>query len=660
MMGRYVLPWFGGGPAVWTSCMLFFQVLLVAGYAYAHWLGSRTNTRLQTWIHSVLLAASLIFLPLAPRAILAKQAASDDPSGRILLVLAICMGGPYFMLSATGPLLQRWFHLSHPGRSPWRLYSLSNLGSFLALLTYPFAIEPFLRLQTQAWMWTILYAGFVVLCGWTAWTIRPAPDSRLPTPDSSPPSIWTILFWIALAACGSTLLLATTNLICQDIAVIPFLWVAPLSIYLLTFVLTFESERWYHRARFAVAAGVFVPAGCVLAAAAVVVPAKWQIVVALAALFVTCMVCHGELARSRPQPRYLTTFYLAIAAGGALGGILVALICPHVFAEFSEYPIGLAGACLLGFLGWMRTGELKQWTRGNLTVRIPLMALLLGGMSAVVTTAMNGNDQAIARYRNFYGILRVTQYDQPPNGTVRKLTHGLTVHGMQFQDEPQRTWATTYYGPHSGVGIVLSALRDGPRRVAIVGLGVGTIAAWSKPGDTFRFYEINPQVFGVAHDWFTYLKDSKARIEPVLGDARVQLERELANENPGKFDVIAVDAFTSDAIPMHLLTSECGDVYRRHLAPGGLLLFHISNRLLRLDPVTRGLARHLGWEAVRFLSPQDEHTGESTTRWVLVTANSEFLQRPEIEANLSAWNKADPAPIQWSDDFGSLWHVLNF
>jgi spermidine synthase len=231
---------------------------------------------------------------------------------------------------------------------------------------------------------------------------------------------------------------------------------------------------------------------------------------------------------------------------------------------------------------------------------------------------------------------------------------------MQFLDEPQRTWATTYYGPHSGIGIVLNALRGGPRRVAIVGLGVGTIAAWGQTGDTFRFYEINPQVFEVAHNWFTYLKDSKARIESVLGDARVQLERELANGHPGRFDVIAVDAFTSDAIPMHLLTTECGDIYRRHLAPGGLLLFHISNRLLMLDPVVRGLARRLGWEAVRFLSYQDEHLGESTARWVLVTANSEFLQRPEVAGNVSAWGKGDGAPVEWTDDFGSLWHVLNF
>jgi SAM-dependent methyltransferase len=666
MMGRYVLPWFGGGPAVWTTCMLFFQVVLVAGYAYAHWLGSRVTTRLQSSIHLALLAGSLLFLPLAPRAILARQAVSDDPSGRILLVLAVTIGGPYFMLSATGPLLQRWFHLSQPGRSPWRLYSLSNFGSFLALLSYPFAIEPFLRLQTQAWMWTALYAGFVLLCGWTAWTMRSPqpPDSRLPAPDDSlsspPPTFWTIAFWIGLAACGSTLLLATTNLICQDIAVIPFLWVAPLSIYLLTFVIAFESDRWYHRAGFATAAGVLVPAGCVVTAAAIVVPPWWQIGVGLVALFVACMVGHGELARSRPQARYLTTFYLSIAAGGGLGGVFVALVCPHVFREFSEYPIGLAAACLLGFVGWMRTGAFAQWTRGRLAVRIPLMALLIGGMTAVATAVMSGNPQAVARWRNFYGILRVTESAEPPNGPSRRLTHGLTVHGMQFLNPPQRTWPTTYYGPHSGVGIVLNALRGGPRRVAVIGLGAGTIAAWGRSGDTFRFYEINPDVFDIAHTWFSYLKDTKATIEPVLGDARVQLERELASDHAGQFDVIAVDAFSSDAIPMHLLTAECGDIYRRHLAPGGLLLFHISNRLLKLDPVTRGLARHLGWEAVRFLTPRNDQTGESVARWVLMTANTAFLEMPEIGLNVTGWGKGEPPPIAWTDDFASLWHVLSF
>ena len=658
LMGRYVLPWFGGGPMVWTSCMLFFQVLLVGGYAYAHWLASRRNSRVQSYIHAGLLTLSLLFLPLDPRGILSNQASSADPSGRILFVLAATIGGPYFMLSATGPLLQRWLHLSEPDQPPWRLYALSNLGSFLALLSYPFAIEPYLTLRAQSWIWSALYVAFAALCGWTAWTLRPVAGKKSASGEEGGPGISQILLWAAFAACGSILLLATTNLICQDIAVVPFLWVAPLSVYLLTFVLVFEGERWYHRSRLAVAAGLLVPAGCAIMVAAIAVPAGWQLVVCLGTLFVTCMICHGELARARPAPEHLTSFYLAIAAGGAAGGVFVAILSPRLFTEYSEYPIGLAAACLLGFAGWIRTGALADWKSGKLAVRIPLMALLIGAMTSMVTTTANRNYPAVAKFRNFYGILRVSDEEDSLKREFRELTHGRIRHGFQFFGYPQSTWPTTYYGPHSGVGIVLNALTGPQRRVAVIGLGTGTLAAWGRPGDTFRFYEIDPDVVAVAKNWFTYLKDSKARTEIVLGDARVQLERELTRGDVPQFDVIAVDAFSGDAIPLHLLTAECGDVYRRHLAPGGMLLFHISNRLLQLDPVARGLAKHLGWRAVRFASPSDVETGESSATWVLMTANENFLAQPEIGGRESKWSKGEPAPITWTDDFASLWHVL--
>ncbi len=658
IIGRYILPWFGGGPAVWTTCMLFFQVLLVGGYAYAHWLGSLRSTRTQGAVHMALLAATLFFLPLDPRGLLSREASSADPSGRILLVLAASISGPYLLLSSTGPLLQRWFHLRYPERSPWRLYSLSNTGSFLALLSYPFAVEPYFRMRTQSWSWSALYIVFAIVCGWSAWTLRgiavPEPSDDRAAPDVRP-GITTILFWIALAAFGSILLLATTNLISQDVAVVPFLWVAPLSVYLLTFVLTFENERWYRRPAFAIAAGILGPAGCAVMAAAIGVPPWWQLAVYLAALFVMCMVCHGELALARPSARHLTTFYLAIAVGGALGGVFVALISPHIFARFDEYPIGVTGACLLGALGWVRSGALKQWSSGTLALRVPLMALVIGSLTGIVTIVDSGNQTVVAQSRNFYGVLRVTEREDDLDRRIRELTHGRIRHGYQFLQSPQNTWPTSYFGPHSGIGIVLNELA-GVRRVGIVGLGAGTLAAWGRPGDTFRFYEINPDVVSVARKWFTYLRDSKAREEIVLGDARVELDRELSGPAQPLFDVLAVDAFSGDAIPLHLLTNECADVYRRHLRPDGLLLFHISNNLLRLDPVVRGLARHLGWQAVSFVSPENEATGESRSLWVLVTGNSEFLKRPVIAHADSTGGQV----IDWTDDFASLWHVLKF
>jgi hypothetical protein len=663
IMGRYVLPWFGGGPAVWTNCLLFFQVVLLGGYAYAHWLGSRRSVRLQASVHIALLGASLLFLPIGPRADIWKPASSGDPSGRILLLLVATVGGPYLLLSSTGPLLQRWFTLSEPGKPPWRLYALSNLGSFLALLSYPFAIEPVLRLHTQAWIWSALYAGFVAVCGLTACRLRrlaPAiPLSEAETESGRRPTPWTVVFWAGISACGSTLLLATTNQISEEIAVNPFLWVAPLSIYLLTFVLAFEKEGFYHRAVFAGAAGVFAPAGCAVQVAAVALSLGVQLGPYLLALFVTCMVCQGELVRSRPSPKYLTAFYLTIGAGGAMGGVFVALIAPHAFTGFSEYPIGLSAACLLGFVGWLRSGALARWTSGSFAVRVPLMALLLGGATSIVATVTSSIRPAVASQRNFYGILRVTE-STDNRGPRRELSHGRVLHGFQYLESPKRLWPTSYYGPHSGAAKALNALQHPNRRVAFIGLGVGTLAAWGHAGDTFRFYEINPDVEVFARRWFSFLQDSKARTEIVLGDARVQLERELNTGQAQEFDAIAVDAFSSDAIPVHLLTAECGDIYRRRLAAGGLLLLHISNGVLNLEPVARGLARHLGWKAVLFVSGPNEPTGESRAYWALITANSDFLKQTGLEQEAARWSGGDAPAITWTDDFASLWHVLKF
>lgn len=553
MIGRFVLPWFGGGPAVWTTCMLFFQAMLLAGYGYAHWLGSQ-RSRVQSWVHLGLLAASLAFLPIAPRAAIWKTTTAGDPSGRILLLLAASIGGPYLLLAATTPLVQRWFHLTRPQEAPWRLYALSNLGSFLALFSYPLVLEPYFKLSTQTWMWSVLYVLFVALCGRVAWQMRgvAAGQAKDETADEGLSAL-DIALWLALSACGSVLLLGTTSQITQEIAVFPFLWIAPLSIYLLTFILTFESDRWYRRGIFAGLAGVLAPVTCAVITLSVAISVWKQFAVYAAALFATCMVCHGELARSRPSPRHLTSFYLTIAAGGALGGVFAALIAPRVFREFSEYPIGLAGACILGFVCWMRSGALSQWTGRNFAVRVPLMALMFGGVICVWATAIN-KQPGIAARRNFYGILRVVER-RDHNGLLRELSHGRVQHGFQYLDPDKRSWPTSYYGPHSGVALGIDALPH-PRRVAVVGLGAGTLAAWGSEGDTYRFYEINPNVEPIARKWFTFLGDSKARTNVVLGDARIQMEHELTEGQAHDFDLIAVDAFSGDAIPMHLLTAE--------------------------------------------------------------------------------------------------------
>ena len=655
IIGRYILPWFGGGPAVWSTCLLFFQVALLAGYAYAHWIASRPNPRVQATVHAVLLALSLLFLPIAPASVW-KPATPGDPVGRILLLLLATVGGPYVMLAATGPLLQRWFSLSRPGESPYRLYALSNIGSFLALLSYPVIAEPLFRLHTQVLIWTALYILFVLLCAITA--SRSSDRTPRPTEVASPhPSLRTILFWLALAACGSTLLMATTNQMCQEIAVIPFLWVVPLAIYLLTFVLCFENDRWYRRIVFAVLAGILAPASCALVAAGLAIHLWIHLCVYPLTLFVLCMLCHGELARSRPAPAHLTLFYLMIAAGGALGGVFVVLIAPRVFETYLEYPIGMAAACLLGFIAWIQAGALRRWTSANFRVRIPLAALLLGGLTAVVTTFLTEQQPALAAWRDFYGILRVSQKTDI-NGPLRQLMHGRIRHGFEYLTVGQRDWPTTYYGPHSGIGLVLNHYHPPNRRVGIVGLGTGTIAAYGEPGDVFRFYDVNPDVATIARGWFSFLKDSRAQIQIVLGDARIQLERELAAGHGQNFDVLAVVAFSSDAIPIHLLTAECADVYRRHLKPDGVLALHTSNRSLDLQPVARGMAEHLGWQTLFINTGDHEATGEYGSDWVLITNNQALLDENALADEDTEWDDPRAQPLLWTDDFSSLWKAL--
>ncbi len=659
-MGKYILPWFGGTPAVWSVCLLFFQCILLAGYGYAHVVGSLKSAKTQATIHVSLLVASLLLLPVAPNPEIWKPNGAENPQWQILLLLLATVGGPYFLLSSTTPLLQRWFTLGQSSAG-WRLYALSNFGSFLALFSYPFLMEPYARLATQSWIWSGLYVGFVAVCGATAWGVRNK-QAVVSVEDAGPserPSAATVLFWLALAATASTLLLATTNLITQDIAVAPFLWILPLSVYLLSFILTFESDRWYRRLPFAVLAGVMAPVAAATTSAGVVLLPLWaEAGIYLLALFAACMLCHGELARSRPSAKHLTAFYLIVSAGGVLGGVFVALIAPNLFSRFTEYPLALMATCIFGMIGWIRTGAWAEWTRQNFGVRVPMMALLFGTLGGLALAVLPGlGRQPVAMVRNFFGILTVNDRDDQA-GEYRQLTHGRIKHGSQYLKEPLHSQPTSYFGPRGGAGVVMQGLqKEHPAMsVAIVGLGAGTMAAWGRPGDTYRFYEINPDDEAVARKWFSYLKDSKAKVDVALGDARIVLERELREGAKNDYDLIVVDAFSSDAIPMHLLTAECADIYKQRLKPGGMLMMHISNRTLNLEPVVRGVAGHLGWDASQFLSNGFPQAGEDGSRWIAMTADADFMKRTDLQRLISGWSKDEP--LLWTDDFASLWHVL--
>ncbi len=540
LIGKVILPWFGGSPAVWTACMLFFQVLLLGGYSYAHLVTSRLSGKGLAALHGGLVLLSLVFLPVTPSPDW-KPTGGELPIVRILGLLLFTIGLPYFLLSTTGPLLQEGFR-RETGRTPYRLYALSNVGSLLALLSYPFLFEPQLTLRTQVLAWSAGYLAFVGLYLWSAvaffrrWGAAGVETEVASEPAASRPAAAQILLWLALAACGSVMLLATTNQLCQEVTSVPLLWVLPLSLYLFTFIICFDHERWYHRGTFTVLLVVALGLTCYAMVFGKDVSMWGQLGIYSATLFVCCMVCHGELAQSKPAPHYATLFYLMVAAGGALGGVLVAIVAPLLLRGFWEYQLGLVTTVILAFI--------SSTARSETPTKLPKPVLIVGGAVVMVLAVAVGllmsrrgsSEQAtLEATRNFYGALRVKRKNlaNSDNGPTRELIHGTIQHGFQYLDPDKKGWPTTYYGRTSGVGLAIehhprrSAEQPADRtlRIGVVGLGCGTIAAYGRPGDYLRFYEINPEVIRLSDKYFSFRKDTKAEVDVVLGDARIMLER---------------------------------------------------------------------------------------------------------------------------------------
>jgi hypothetical protein len=736
IIGKYILPLFGGAPSVWNTCMLFFQVLLLVGYGYSHFLASRLQLRVQAVIHGVLLISALAVLVLAWRKWTTpltpgldwKPQPGDNPVWKILQLLGVTVAIPFLLLSTTGPLLQNWFARRRTGNSPYRLYALSNAGSLLGLLSYPFLLEWLFTLKHQAHVWTFGYLIFIALCAGLAWTIR---GSAGIAPDSSPsitcdsekidqsalqPARYPL--WVAFSACSSTMLLATTNLLCQDLTVIPLLWVVPLSLYLLSFIFTFDSSRWYQRSVFWPLYFLFL--GLVLRPKSLGYHGKtaFQILFCCAALFVVCMVCHGELSRSKPASRHLTAFFFMVATGGALGGIFVVLIAPAIFSGFWEFQIALLSCGFLLFFAFIledRSGRAEQtswiaavvllgaylvshmmslfpnieplpfliseYYMGGIAAAVllaakllrknqkkaakqnpdssfpwqPITALALLGVFAILaySYAEVGLQHILFYKRNFFGMKYVIETPD-----LIEFISGSTVHGAQFKNPEQRNIPTTYYRPESGIGLLLSNYpRKAPGRenlrVGTIGLGVGTLASYARPGDYFRFYEIDPTVPLLSlgsKPYFQFLKDAPVTIDLVMGDGRLSLEREAARGDLQRFDILVADAFSADAIPVHLLTGEAVKVYLQHLRPGGILAFNISNRFLDLAPVIAGLGQAYRLNAVQV---KDRYS-----LWILLSQNPEAFRIPILE------QKATPValrnePVLWTDDYSNLFAVLS-
>ncbi len=625
IIAKQILPWFGGSAAVWTTCLVFFQSILLAGYAYAD-ITTRLGLRGQTMLHIALLVLSLLTLPILASSGW-KPAGNEEPIARILLLLCVTIGMQYFLLSTTTPLLQAWYWQRFRTAVPYRLFALSNFASLLALLGFPVLLEPFFTVPELGWGWSAVYALFVLICAITGWRsmkaslaagdngAHAAPSTDDHAALATRPTLGLQIFWLVLSAMGSVMLLAVTNHVTQNISSVPFLWVLPLSLYLITFILCFDHPRWYKRWLYI---ALLIPGVPLMAHYIPSTDLRTASILYFAGLFVACMFCHGELARLKPNPRYLTRFYLMLSLGGALGAVLVAIVAPLALRGYFEIGIVLALLALLVML------QMGGWPR------LAGMASLIGTVVLVGMGFSEYMEGVRVMGRDFYGVVRTK--DTPNPVPYRAMYHGTIIHGGQLLGDKFKNTPSDYFGPNSGYGRLFASLPpENKRNVGIIGLGAGVVAAYGRPGDTFVFYEISPKVIDYAQREFTFLKDTGAKAELVLGDVRLSLEREPAR----RYDILGIDAFSGDSIPMHLVTREAMALYVKHINENGVIVFQATNRYIDLMPVIKRLADEFGLHT-RLVSDSPSYTDGpeywlSSTDQVVVTRNAALFDSPRFK-----------------------------
>jgi hypothetical protein len=655
LITKIILPWFGGSAAVWSAALMFFQTSVLVGYGYAYWLTRRVQPRNQFFVHAALLLASCALLPILPSPDL-RPLDGSDPTLRILTLLSITIGLPCFLLSSTSPLLQVWYVRRTGSDMPYQLFALSNLGSVLALLSFPLIIEPRLDSRVQVYTWSGLFVVFVALCAYAAWLSRghPLPDRDGSAATSDSPTVASKALWVTLSATASAMLIAVTTHLTADVAPIPLLWVVPLALYLLTFVLTFGSNRFYGR-KGLLPWLVSVLAWMAYSITAVTLNIQYAIPLYLVGLFLCCMACHGELAQRRPAPAYLASFYVWIAFGGALGGAFVVIIAPSLFDTFLELPVLLLAVAVLSLAPLWRSAGTRAdiWLqRGALIAGIGLFALYLG------RNEIASREADLRTVRNFYGVLRVRDKDVGTALATRILIHGTIQHGSESLAGDRNRLPGSYYAPNSGVGAAILALQaQGAIRYGVIGLGAGVMAGYARQGDYLRIYEINPATRPIAEQMFTFLSHAKAvgaDTEVLMGDARLTLEKQPRQQ----YDLLVVDAFSSDAIPVHLLTQEAFRVYFEHLKADGVLAVHVSNQYLDLVPVCARAAELLDRPAVVIDSAEDRELFAKPSNWVLVTSNRTLYQRTQFTGMVMRPAKVDSAFTTWTDQYSSLWPLV--
>ena len=648
---KQLLPALGGSAAVWITCLVFFQTALLLAYLYAHWLAQRSFWNL----HFLLLglASASAFAWAFHTADL--SAASQHPVSAIFVALALSIGLPFLALGATSPLLQVWLARLETGAIPYRLFALSNLASLLALALYPSLLEPHFTLKAQRLTWSCGFAVFALIsAALTLKTRSASPASselRLEVESSiAPAPLLHKLLWVLLPMGAAMQLSAVTSYITQNIAAIPLLWILPLAVYLITLILAFQFPRLLPRGILVRLLVVMLAGlGYALSQSDVSWPLRVSLPLFLAEVFVSCLFCHTEAYALRPKrPSQSTLFYLFFAAGGALGSFLIGIASPLIFSFNYDLALTFFVTALLALAVTWSSG----WPQRMLWTTASVLMLVLVFMLQVAYH----RDTPFA-VRNFYASLRVRQsLSAFPGATLRTLTNGTIQHGTQIFSPELRKTPTTYYAEDSGVGLAIRFCCNGDaRNIGVVGLGTGTIAAYGQPGDRIRFYEINPAVAPIAQNIFTYIRESGAQISTVEGDARSS----LAHESPQNFDVLVIDAFSGDAIPIHLLTTHAIDLYKRHLAPGGILAFHISNQHVDLEPEIALLANAAGMHVRRVVSLADEQRGEYTATWMLLTEDPAFFEKPEIAPHAKVPHQDVNARL-WTDDYSSLLPLIRW
>jgi spermidine synthase len=654
LIGKFILPWFGGTPAVWSTAMLFFQALLTGGYAYSYWLVKQTKQR---WIHAFLLILTLALLttlglvwrsPITPSPDL-RPAYVEFPVFNIFFILLASVGLPYFVLASNSPLMQAWFSRLQPTSSYARLYALSNVGSLLGLLAYPVLVEPNLSLQTQGWSWSIGFVSFALISFFIVYQLGDKKIETTPIEKTAKAPTSLKLLWMILGGVASLFLLSITNQITQEVTVIPFLWVLPLAIYLLSFILAFSDSRWYNRNLYALLFGLASLATLWALTERQNLPIIYQVSIYCLLLFFSCMICHGELYQLRPPAEQLTTFYLMSSLGGAFGGVFVNFVAPALFNGYWEFYLGWLMTMLILvirlFPKWV--GEYKKQTQAVALSFIIGTLLMLG---------LNQGGEQLSADRNFYGVVRTIELDD----NTLAMIHGITIHGIQYKDKP--TEPTTYFTPDSGVGVLLANYpkNNQPAKVAILGLGIVTLAAYGETGDDYRLYEINQIAIDLAEGeggYFSFLEDSQANIEVIAGDARISLENEYSANGSHNFDVIVLDTFSSDSVPVHLVTKQAFDLYLANLKPDGVIAANISNQHIDLQPVFYQIAQEFGLMIIRIDNIPNE-PNEYLSIWMLMTKNPESLNIPELQARAITYETYSTDVALFTDDYSNLFQIL--